>query len=118
MSRLMDLSDTDRSTMHGILSDLGGYVAMYGEETMTVAIPVNWATYLAAINAAGYRTDGTLTYFPLGSDKPDASLRHWGPNTAIAPRGPVPSYWCYVRVYPKDPHADVRQAMKATVRHE
>jgi hypothetical protein len=60
-----------------------------------VALPVEGPMgCVRKIELLGFRERGGH-YFPLGSDKAPARLRHYGPGTGAAPRGERPGYWLY-----------------------
>ena len=91
-----------RMAARDIVDDAGGYVAGYYGGKLQVAVPsdhVKWAEMRSKLRDIGLVGEERITYFPLGSDQPPETLRHFGPGTAAAPRGDRPSYWLYQNFY-------------------
>ncbi|GAF74571.1 unnamed protein product [marine sediment metagenome] len=87
-----------RLAVHSAVSDAGGVVAGYHGSDCQVALPVSAEAcdkLVTALRSLGVIGDDRVTWFPLGSDNPRETLRHFGPGTAAAPRGDRPSYWKY-----------------------
>ena len=82
-----------RQEIYNALTDAGGYVAMYAGESVIVAVPRDIKAFRESIETLPLETDGVYTYFPLGSDKPQQSLRHDGPYGKY-PKGNR-SFWCH-----------------------
>lgn len=97
----VDASNEYRMRIRDIVDDNGGAILDYNTAGgITIAQP-NMLDMMAnmqkALEAEGMLTDGTVTYFPLGTDNAPQHQRHYGPGTAAAPRGDTPSYWRYIR---------------------
>ena len=101
MRTFTDLPETERIAVRGVVEDMGGLVSSYAGGHLSVALPSDGIATAALRRQLreGYSLimGETITYFPLGSDKPPHGMRHFGPGTAAAPRGDRPSYWCYAR---------------------
>jgi len=92
-----DLPAICRFAAREMIEDCGGYVAGYVPGGLTVALPrVGALRLINQMVMAGFADRGGCL-FPLGSDNPPDSLRHFGSGSAAAPRGDRPGYWLYWR---------------------
>ena len=82
-------------TLHKI-ANIGAESAGYCGDCIQVCMPSTRpvSESIRIIECFGLKEHGGH-YFPLGSDNPPASLRHFGPGTQAAPRGKPLSYWLY-----------------------
>lgn len=93
-----DMPGEFRMAAREIIDDAGGMIAGYYNGACQVALPSDpdacrqLTDGLAALGMAG---EDRITWFPLGSDNPPESLRHFGIGTAACPRGDRPGYWKY-----------------------
>lgn len=87
-----------RMAAREIVDSCGGMVSGYHGGCLQVALPSDRDSCVEltrGLEALGLEGEQRWTYFPLGSDNPPESLRHFGPGTAAAPRGDRPGYWKY-----------------------
>lgn len=85
-----------------VVEDNGGAVCGYNGIYLQVALPSDLEScnrLTAGLTKLGMRGCDRITWFPLGSDNPPDSLRHFGPGTAACPRGDRPGYWKYRNYY-------------------
>jgi hypothetical protein len=79
MLAFCDLPDPIRFRLRDAITDAGGEVAGYYGPYVQVAIPRPAGPFFQAMEDAGLELDEhSLSYFPLGTDKPPESLRHDG----------------------------------------
>lgn len=81
-----------------IIDTAGGMVAGYYGGACQVAMPADEGDcreMTRQLEAAGLIGEDRFTWFPLGSDNPPDTLRHYGIGSAACPRGDRPSYWKY-----------------------
>ncbi len=94
--RFTDLSDARRMELRAGIEATGADCIEYlSDGRIQIALPADHPmTAVYKIESLGFRECGGH-YFPLGTDKPLTSLRHFGPGTHAAPKGDKPSYWLY-----------------------
>ena len=95
-------TDDFRMESRGIVDFWGGEVAGYYDDALQVALPANredCTSMARALEKIGMVGGDSITWFPLGSDNPPESLRHFGNGSAACPRGDRPSYWKYRSFY-------------------
>jgi hypothetical protein len=98
MTAFSDMPDDFRMAARKAVDSAGGYVSGYHDSALQVALPVDrdaCVTMTAALTDLGLVAEDRFTWFPLGSDNPPDSLRHFGTGTAACPKGDRPSYWKY-----------------------
>lgn len=105
MASLHDFSEMPnefRMRAREIVDNAGGSVASYCDGSLDVALPSDTEACAAMSDeliAMGLMPEAHSTWFPLGSDNPPASMRHFGTGTAACPRGDRPGYWRYRRFF-------------------
>jgi hypothetical protein len=80
-----EMDGDERMALRAVIESAGGHVAGYQGPGVQVAIPaprgpltVTW--FIQTLRDVGLNLCGpSLHYFPLGSDNPEATLRHDGP---------------------------------------
>jgi hypothetical protein len=77
MLHFCDLPDRIRMAYREAIDNAGGYVAGYYGPYVQVAIPHPAGPFFQAMEEAGLELDEhSLHFFPLGTDRPPAHLRH------------------------------------------
>ena len=88
----IDLPDSERVRLRGVIEDAGGNVETYQNGGVQIAIPRPVGPFYRAMSAAGLECDAaTLHYFPLGSDA------NWTPER-LRHDGSYPGskgFWCF-----------------------
>lgn len=100
-----DMPNDYRMRAREIIDNAGGMVSGYYDDALQVALPADdnaCRTMADALERMGLNGEPRFTWFPLGSDNPPESLRHFGIGTAACPRGDRPSYWKYRSFYVVD----------------
>lgn len=101
MTNIVEMPDSDRLAMRQDIESVGAEVVGYQGDAMLVALPTNGAVFAGnpvTLEAKGYRVSD-LYYFPLGSDKPAARLRHDGRYPGSK------GFWLYALVRKVNPSA-------------
>jgi hypothetical protein len=84
-----DLPHEQRLRLRAVLEDAGAYVSAYYGDAVQVAEPLDWQPMHKAARDAGLElVPDSVYWFPLGSDKPPARLRH-----GLLQYGNRPSFW-------------------------
>lgn len=102
--KFVELNTETRMKIREAIENLTGAEPMgYPDGNLQLALSSRWpiGKQLEFISALGLRPCGGC-FFPLCSDKPQAHLRHFGPGTAISPRGDRPSYWLFWNFEPTE----------------
>jgi hypothetical protein len=93
-----DMPDEFRMTAREIVDNAGGMVAGYWDGICQVALPADddaCREMTRALESMGLVGSDRFLWFPLGTDKPPESMRHFGFGSATCPRGDRPGYWKY-----------------------
>jgi hypothetical protein len=96
--KFSDQPDQLRQSVCNAVYDAGGMIAGYYGGAVQVALPADpdaCRKLADSLRALGMRGENSITWFPLGSDNPPDSLRHYGAGTVACPRGDRPGYWKY-----------------------
>ena len=99
----VDMPHDFRMAARTIVDDAGGLVEGYCDDAIVVCLPADvdaCRKMTQALESMGLVGEQRWTLFPLGSDNPPESLRHYGTGSAACPRGDRPSYWKYRRFNP------------------
>jgi hypothetical protein len=77
--RFVDIPDDERMALRCVLEAAGCSIVGYNGPGIQVALPCPAGDAFLVLRDAGLILNGeSLHYFPLGSDKPEARLRHDG----------------------------------------
>jgi hypothetical protein len=99
---ILEMPTDDRLRARAVVDEAGGMVAGYCDGGFTVALPADPAACRKideGLKMLGLIGEHRITWVPLCSDSPPESMRHYGPGTAVAPRGDRPMYWKYRNFY-------------------
>lgn len=91
MSEFYDRPDRERAAIRDSINALGGTIKAYENGGLTVSMPTDSDNAQAIrLLLKGYGLPlADSVYFPLGTDKPPETQRHYGPY----PRTGYPGFW-------------------------
>ncbi len=101
MTAFADMPDDFRLTMRCMVDRHKGAIMGYEGDGVTIALPntvADWNAIDGILAVNGFKSDGTVTYFPLGTDNPPANLRHR--NRRYQSPDDAPGYWLYAHYRP------------------
>src|SRR5215472_95826 len=94
-----DRPDDERMKYRDLIERAGGLIVGYDGPSVQIAIPRPSGEFYAAMADAGFLgVNGSIHYYPLGSDAPEEQFRHDGRYPGSH------GFWLYGRFVPRPRH--------------